>query len=56
MNSKTINMRPWSKLWLVFGSLAILNIWLGFDLRFTIINVVWCIPIVCDWFKEEKKK
>lgn len=48
-------MHPWNKLGLVFGTLAILNMWLGFDLRFTVINVVWCIPIVYDWYKGEKK-
>lgn len=48
-------MKPYSKLALIFGTLATLNCWLGFDLRFTIINLAWCIPIVYDWYKGEKK-
>lgn len=48
-------MKPWNKLAIVFGSIAILNIWLGFDLRFTIINIVWGSLIIYDWYKEERK-
>lgn len=48
-------MKPWNKLAIVFGSLALLNTWLGFDLRFTLINLAWTIPIIYDWYKEKYK-
>lgn len=48
-------MKSKHKLLLVILALLILNICMGFDLRFTIINLVWCIPIFYDWIKEIKK-
>jgi hypothetical protein len=49
-------MKPTYKLGLILWAIAILDITMGFDLRFTIINLVWCIPIAYDWYKESKEK
>lgn len=47
-------MKPINKLILISFAICALDIYLGFDLRFTIINSVWCIPIAYDWYKESK--
>lgn len=48
-------MKPKNKLILISSAIFILDMELGFDLRFTIINLIWCIPIFQDWFKEIDK-
>jgi len=48
-------MKPKNKLILICSTICILDAYMGFDLRFTIINLVWCIPIFQDWFKEMNK-
>lgn len=48
-------MKPKPKLALVISSIFVLDAYMGFDLRFTIINLIWCIPIVADWIKEDNK-
>lgn len=49
-------MKPAFKLLLILSVITSLNFYLGFDLRFTIINLVWCIPIAYDWNMEVQKK
>lgn len=48
-------MKPYYKLYLIISFIILLDWFMGFDLRFTIINSVWCIPIVYDWYKEKKE-
>jgi len=49
-------MKPKNKLVLITSAIVMLDAYMGFDLRFTIINLVWCIPISYDWVKEMNKK
>lgn len=49
-------MKPKYKLILILSSICLLDAYMGFDLRFTLINLAWCIPIVYDWFKEMDDK
>lgn len=48
-------MRPKSKLILITSAVFILDAYMGFDLRFTLINLTWCVPIFYDWMKEMNK-
>ena len=48
-------MKPKNKIILIVSSILVLDAYMGFDLRFTIINLVWCIPIAKDWFNELNK-
>lgn len=48
-------MKPVSKLVLIITSIAYLDFFLGFDARFTIINLIWCIPIFYDHIKDLKE-
>ena len=49
-------MKPKHKLILILPFIGLLDLYMGFDARFTIINLVWCIPVACDWIKEMDKK
>lgn len=48
-------MKPKNKLALIAGTIIGLNFSLGFDLRFTVINIIWCVPILIDFFNERNK-
>ena len=48
-------MKPVNKLILIICAIALLDYNMGFDLRFTIINLVWCVPIVIDLYREKNK-
>lgn len=49
-------MKPIYKILLVLGMVVPLNHFFGMDWRFTIINIVWCIPIFVDFVNEEHKR
>jgi hypothetical protein len=49
-------MKSPHKLCLIVGTIIGLNCLLDFDLRFTIINLTWCIPIAIEWWKENGRK
>lgn len=42
------------KIGMVVTSVIILDCLFGFDWKFTIINLVWCIPFVHDIIKNKK--
>lgn len=44
-------MKPKYKILLIISTLGMLNYCFGFDLKFTLINLTWCIPIAVDWIK-----
>lgn len=46
-------MNPIYKLILIIGSIISLNFYFGIDWRFTLINIVWCIPIAVELFKNK---
>lgn len=48
-------MKPENKIGLILCAIAFLDYNMGFDLRFTIINLVWCVPIAVDWYKNKNK-
>lgn len=48
-------MKPTYKLNLILATIVLLDWKMGFDLRFTIINLVWCIPIAYDLYKEKNR-
>ena len=39
---------------MVITSVVTLDILFGFDIKFTIINIVWCIPFIYDMVKNKK--
>lgn len=47
-------MKPKYKLALIIWSVLMLNIFFGMDVRFTIINLIWCIPIAYEWITNKK--
>lgn len=46
-------MKPIYKLLLIICSIISLNFYFGTDWRFTIINIVWCIPIAFELVKPQ---
>lgn len=48
-------MKPKQKLVLIISAILILDLNYGFDARFTIINLIWCVPIMNDWLDELTK-
>lgn len=48
-------MNPILKTVIVLSGIGALNYFLGFDLRFTIINLIWLITVVPDIFKSKKQ-
>lgn len=49
-------MKPLSKIFLIVVVLMFLNWYYGFDAKFTIINLTWCIPIAFDFVKQKKNE
>lgn len=47
-------MKPQYKILLIVSSLGVLNYYFGLDIKFTIINLVWCVPIAVDWVKQKQ--
>jgi hypothetical protein len=43
-------MKPIHKLILIVSTITILNFCMGFEARFTIINLAWCIPLTIEMF------
>lgn len=46
-------MKSSHKIILIIVSLFCLNYYFGIDWRFTIINLIWCIPIAVELFKNK---
>lgn len=49
-------MKPQHKILLITVFVVPLNWCFGMDWRFTIINFVWCIPILVDWVNDIHKR
>ena len=43
-----------AKILMVITAVAGLDYFFGFDIKFTIINIVWCIPFIYDMVKNKK--